>query len=80
MIPSNTFVPVGCIVLIKGIDRQIQYTIIQRLVLKYLLVCFRRFQERLHLRALCHKLLVIQIAFVYTPHIYQAKQSQQTDQ
>ena len=75
MITSNAFMPIGCIILVECIYSQVQHPVIQRFVLQYFLVCFRRLQIWFHLCTFRHELLVVQISFVHSPHIHQTQQS-----
>ena len=74
MVTANAFMPIRRIVLVKCIDRQIQHTVIQRLVFQNLFIGGRRLHEGLHFRTFRHELLIIKVTLVHIPHIRQTEQ------
>ena len=79
MITAHTLVPVSRIVFIERIRGQVQDTIIQRLILQNHLISLC-LTETLRLHLFFHKLFIVQIALVHTPHIYQTEHRQGTYQ
>ena len=79
MIATHTLVPISGIVFIERIRCQVQYTIVQSLILQNQLIGFC-LTEALSLYLFFYKLLIVQIALVHVPHIYQTEHSQSSDQ
>ena len=79
MITTHTLVPVSRIVFIERIRCQVQDTIIQRLILQNHLISLC-LTETLRLHLFFHKLFIVQVALVHTPHIYQTEHRQGTYQ
>ena len=78
MITTYALMPIRSIILVKCIRSQVQYPIIQCLILQNSLIRFRR-PEAFRSNRLRYKLCIIQIAFVYIPHFHQAEQQQYTN-
>ena len=69
MIATNTLQIIRCLVFVECRCRQVQYTIIQRLVLQNMVDSFR-FLDRCFTQTLRYKHTVVQITLVYLPHVH----------
>ena len=72
MVSAYVLMPVGSVVLVEGIGCKAQYAVVRAFVLQDEFVGLG-FAERFCLDGTGHELLVVQVAFVYTPHIYKAE-------
>ena len=72
MIPAYVLVPVGSIVLVERVGGKVQHTVVGSFVLQNQLVGFG-FGECFRPDGTGHELVVVQVTFVYGPHVGKAE-------
>ena len=75
MIAANTLMVIGGLVLIEGVRREVQHTVVKTLIVQDLLVGLRHLLRRLTL-TLRHEHLVVEVTLVDMPQVTETEQQE----